>query len=208
MSIFKQILKKKPPKIIVKQEIDYDKLAHAIVKAQKIVEADESEKNKEQEKQELKRWHKSIGIKDYNDDNSNFFVKKLHKIRNGFSVLFHIIFFKKKYAVSDIVTFSLLQLGASGVFSVCSLLFLLLSIYFVLMSFMIIQESKPVFNFQPIYLLWAFSIFLFSRLFKIASIEVEKLNDKNYVIAIFSSMTCFFAMVFSLIALFRGGDFA
>ncbi len=204
MWLFEKIFNNKPQTIIVKQEIDYDKLTEAIIKAQKAIKDDENEKIKEQEKQERENWRKAIGYKEYNDDKAKFYLKALHRIRNFFSVLFHFIFFSEKKATSDTVTFGLIQMTTSGIFQLCSMLLVLISFLFVLMSFGIVQEMKFIFKFQPIYLGYALPTFMFSKFFKIASFEVAKLKDKNYLIAIFSATTCFFAMVFALIALFKG----
>lgn len=204
MSLFEKLFKNKPQTIIVKQEIDYDKLADAIVKAQKIIKDDENEEIKEQEKQKRENWQKAIGYKKYDDDKAKFYVKAGHRVRNFFSVLFHFIFFSEKKATTDTVTFGLLQMTTSGIFKLCSTILILLTLLFILKSFAMIQENEFIFKFQPIYLGYALPTFMFSKFFKIASFEIVNLKDRNYVIAIFSATTCFFAMVFALIALFKG----
>lgn len=203
MCFWKKFFNKKPQKIIVKQEIDYDKLADAIVKAQKIIKDDENEEIKEQEKQKRENWQKAIGYKKYDDDKAKFYVKAGHRVRNFFSVLFHFIFFSEKKATTDTVTFGLLQMATSGIFKLCSGILVFLSLIFVLMSFAMMKEKELIFKFQPEYLGYAVPTFLFSKFFKISSFEVANLKDRNYVIAIFSATTCFFAMVFALIALFK-----
>lgn len=204
MSLLKKIFKNEPQTIIVKQEIDYDKLANAIVKAKKIIEADENKKIEEQEKQTRENWQKAIGYKKYNDDKAKFYTKAGHRIRNFFSVLFHLIFFSGKKATSDTVTFGLLQMATLGIFQLCNMILVFLTLLLIFVSFIMVKEKEFIFKFQPIYLLYALPTFLFSKYFKIACFEIANLKDRNYVIAIFSATTCFFAMVFALIALFKG----
>ena len=97
-------LKKETQPIVVKQEIDYDKLAMAIVKAQKMIEADENKRLEEQQQQELTDWYKAIGYDEYDEDHP---PKLRQKIKNFFSVMYHFLFFKRNAVVSDTVTFAL-----------------------------------------------------------------------------------------------------
>lgn len=205
MGVLANFFKKKQQTIIVNQEIDYDKLATAIVKAQKIIDDKQNIALEEQKEHELENWHKAIGYKDYNDDNAKFHIIKIaHGIRNFFSVLFHFIFFKRKNATSDTVTFGLLQMATSGIFAICHFSLSMLALFLVLYSLITIDETKLIFEFKLPFLIYGFLSFLFSRFFKIASFEMDNIKDKNYMITIFSATTCFFAMVFALIALFKG----
>lgn len=204
MGIFGNLFKKKQQAIIVNQEIDYEKLATAIVKAQKMIDNNQNLEHGKQKKRELENWHKTIGYKDYDDDNTNCFFKIVHQTRNFFSVLFHFIFFKRKNATSDTVTFGLLQMATSAIFAICHFSLSLLSLLLLAYSILTVEESRLIFEFKLPFLIYSFILFLFSRFFKIASFEMENLKDRNYMIAIFSAMTCFFSMLFALIALFKG----
>ncbi len=51
------------------------------------------------------------------------------------------------------------------------------------------------------YILLAVIAFLFSRLFRMASIEIDKLDDHNYLFGLFASITSFISIVIAVVAI-------
>lgn len=54
------------------------------------------------------------------------------------------------------------------------------------------------------YILMALSMFMISRLFKIARIESEKMEDKNNLYGLFASITSIISIVIAIIAIVKG----
>lgn len=189
--------------IINNTEIDYDKLAEAIVSANNKLKEQEEYDKKKNSYANQKELNKIIGIKEY-PITKNIFKHKLHEIRNNFSVLFHIIFFKEKNAKYDVVTFGLLQFATVSIFSICKYFLYLFTLVLLIMTFIVVSNEELIFNFQPVYFLYASLIFLFSRIFRVAEFEIKHITDRNYLIGILSATTCFFAMLVAIIALFTG----
>ena len=48
---------------------------------------------------------------------------------------------------------------------------------------------------------YAFFTFVFARLLRIAQYEIERIEDKNYVLSIFSGLVSFIALIVAIIAL-------
>ena len=67
-------------------EIDYDKLAEAIVKARQI----ETKNEQDKKEAELKEWRESIGIKDY--DEKKGLIKRVLLFLNHFWVFIKLLF--------------------------------------------------------------------------------------------------------------------
>lgn len=189
--------------IINNAEIDYDKLAEAIVRANIILkEQEKADENNTIDAKE-KEWHKIIGVKDY-PDSEKFFKRKIHEIRNNISLLLHIVFFKEKNAKYDVATFGLLQMATICVFSLCKLILYVLTLLFLVATFFTLSNKEWIFYFNPVYLLYAFLTFFFSRIFRVASFEIKNITDRNYLIGILSATTCFFAMIIAILALVKG----
>ncbi len=184
-------------------ELDYDKLAEAIVRANKRIKEQDELVVKENDDISRKEWQKIIGYKEYAKSESRL-KRKVHKFRNGFSILWHMITFKEKNAKYDVATFGLLQLATVIVFNICKWLLYLLSLLILIMSFFTLQDKVFVFNFRPFLLFYFIPTFLFSRLFRMAAFEINHITDRNYLISILSATTCFFAMIVAIIALFKG----
>lgn len=71
-------------------EIDYEKLALAIVRAKKI----EQELEEKQKAEERAEWQKSIGYNPHDDKRG--IKKKVFVLGNGIKVFFNLMFFSKK----------------------------------------------------------------------------------------------------------------
>lgn len=185
-------IKSKPKKV----EIDYDKLAEAIEKAHnRIKEQDRIEQCDEQKQLEA-QWHKAIHYKEY-PETRNVILRKIREIRNIIAVLFSVIFFRRKFAKDDIVTFGLMRMAISSLFGIIKWLLYVVALCMLLGSFYSFEEYKWII--QPIYILYSFIILVFARLFRVAAYEVENMNDRQNLIGILSALSAFLALIISLV---------
>lgn len=186
--------KLKPKKI----EIDYDKLADAIVNAHnRIKEQEQIEQCEEQEKQEA-RWHTVIHYKNY-PETRNIFLRGIREVRNAVAVLFSVVFFRKKYAKDDIVSFGLMRMAivsTLGLIKVTLYLAALLLFRCVFYSF-----DDKTWIARSIYLLYSFVTFVFARMFRVAAFEADNPNDKQSIIGILSALSAFLALIVAIISL-------
>lgn len=175
-------------------EIDYDKLAKAIVSAQNQVDEDKAKEQDKQKEERLKEWHKIVHYKECSE-NSGKIKMFLYNIRNVVCAFYVLITFKRENAKNDSITFSLFQSVTSILFSAIEWLFYMITVSIVLV---IIKNNKPV------WLIYGLVSFIFARIFRAASFEIDNMKDRQYLIAIFSSITSFLALIITIIALFKG----
>lgn len=171
-------------------DIDYDKLAKAIVIAQNQVDEDKAKEQERQKEERLKEWHKIVHYKEC-PKNSGKKKTILCGIRNfvwGFYVL---MTFKRKNAKNISITFNLLQLVTSIMFSIIKWF-----LYFI--TFLSVGK---VIQGQLVWMICVLESIIFARFFRVASFEIDNMSDRQYIIAIFSATTSFLALVIAVIAL-------
>lgn len=163
-------------------------IACAIVEAEKI-KAQEEKARRDADRQE---WHKVIGCKDYDN--------KLLDALNQVKVFFKLLFLPKKHIKGNTASTVLLKSFISLFFEAMEWLFLLLAVAFII--FIPIMKTLNHSLLLPCaYFIPLFTIsFMFSRIFRMANIENDKIDDRNYLFLLFTSITSFVSMVFTVIA--------
>ena len=177
-------------------EIDYDKLADAIVKAQQkadtqtiknaIIEANSEIKDKELTEQNTttEKWHKVIG---YNENNS--------ELKNNFCTFIKLITIKKDEVVSNFANNALLKSAICVLYFLLEYLIYALCILFIVMSFF----THSLFLFSIPIDIFAFII---ARIIRLARFEVVSIQDKNYLFSLFSVLMSIIALVVAIITVF------
>jgi cation transport ATPase len=181
-------------------EIDYDKLADAIVKAQnkaKEIELEEQEKLR-QEKQ--KEWQNNLKQKEITEKTK---CKFLIKIRNFFFGLWQLLFLKRDGIRADKATIALTKLSLSGLFGFLKWALYLFTFIWIIYAFISVANTNIVFDFKLEFILYSLFAFLLARIIRIAMFEMENMTDREYLFAILSASTSFFALILALIALFN-----
>lgn len=158
---------------IVVQEFDYDKLAEAIVKAQKKVELVPQEDDGEETFIEQAVVGK---IK-----KGNLFPESLSRLMQVFFYILAITVALSSIAMIALITIGIVNTGWSNAEDIFFNLYL---IAFSILSGFLVTVAVIIF--------W-----------RIAG-EFGKEKDKNYIVAAFSSMVSFVALIVALIALFKG----
>lgn len=168
--------------IIVKNNFDYDKLAKAINAASKSEIEDADCQQQEQEKLTF----------------------------SGFFKLIYYIIFNKKQS-NGTMTSGLLSGLIALAFNGLAILGLIIFICGIVAVINIVKSCvwKPEFvanNLSTISLMVAFIVIvgMFSLIFRAAANEMAKEKDRNYVVAVFSGIVSFAALVVALVALLKG----
>lgn len=160
-------------------------IANAIVEADEIKEAN----RRKRQESELKEWHAAIGYKEFEDKNAIFRILKT--VWNRFCSIVRICFISKDKIKGDRFSFGLIKLFLEITFSGAKWLLTILAIcaavllfvHYVVPSVMDTSALKPV-SVLEIGLL----SFLLSRVCRLASIEVEKTEDRNYLFNLFAAV--------------------
>ena len=165
----------------INADIDYDKLAKAIVNAQNQVDEDKAKEQDRQREERLKEWHKIVRYKECSENSGKIKVF-LYNIRNAFCGFYSLITFKRGNAKNDHTTFSLLQFATSSLFDIIQLLLYIITVFIVVA---VIQNNKPI------WLIYGLGSFTFARMFRVASFEIDNIKDRQYLIAIFLQLLLF-----------------
>lgn len=188
----------------VRTDIDYDKLAEAIVKAHKEIKTSEEKEAKKQEKEERKEWYRIIGYKEI-DENWTWRRKKWQSFKNDCATLKSVFTFKAENAKTPRLAFELMRLGTGMIYGICEWTLYLLGMFFIVFPFI----SKDVFFLDYGNIGLGFLSIFFGKIIRIAKLEVENVKDKEMLNMIFSANMTFVGVILAVIAivisLFQGG---
>lgn len=179
-------------------DIDYDKLAEAIVKANDIIKKAEKEKIENEYKKNRDEWDKILGIVEF--PNKKYFfiwkyiVKFWYNLKNFWHILKTIICFKEDYVKYTNVTYRLFQLVS------CFLLWIYKWIFYCFSFSYFFSFLKNFDNLN--FLLLFFVFFIIGKVCRISGLEVKSLNDKKRIIDISTVLFTFTAMLFTVIGVF------
>jgi len=194
--------KTKEPNIInnIAVEIDTDKLAESIARAELSATQKTREEELKQEESIKEAYKAKLGQKDV-PEGSGCIIKSWYSVRNAVCCFWKLLWLKEAdtdsvYAASTLAQMALILIySVSGLFSYVIALGALLSTFY--------DMSESIFRFAPQNIPWMIVSFFFARLFRLAKFEVYHLKDKQYAIALLSGTTSFLAMIIALIALFK-----
>lgn len=183
------------PENMSKEEIQHI-IACAILEAEEI----RTQKKEEQRKVALSEWHGIIGYKVYKNKFRQFF--------NELKVFIKILFLPKKYIEGDMASVALLKLFISSFYGIIMLCSLLLAValfcYMPIQYYMGVTSQFQWLQYITYYVPFAFVAFVFSRLFRMACIEIDKLDDRNYLFGLFASITSLVSIIIAIIAIIKG----
>lgn len=185
-----------------KIEIDYDKLAMAIVKAHQISAENDKTNSLKQEQKSKQEWNDIIGYKEY-PENENCFLKRVHSIKNDLTIFVKTIFFKKENAKADYITFSLLKMVLSGLIGIIKWIFYVFAVILLLSTFFKIENKCIFLTLKIEYLSFAFGFFIIACILRIAVFEVENMKDRTLLMSILSVLISIVAAILALVALFK-----
>lgn len=180
-------------------------LQHIIAKA--LVESEEIKRQREeqQREEELKNWHTIIGYKDYSA--SKWYIRWFLQFINSIWMFFKLFFIPKRKIVGDHAISSILKVLLASFFSIVQWM---MNLFVVLcIALMIRQIIFPSMRFSWYINIFFITIIVFiliiSRIFRMASIEVEKMEDRGYLVGILASIASIISITIAVIAVVRGG---
>ena len=181
------------------ENMNAEEMQHIIACA--IVEAEEikAQKEEEQRKATLAEWHDTIGYKEHEN--------KFKRFCNEAHVFIKVLFLPKKDIKGNTASSVLLILFIEFFFGLMKWISLLLAIL-LLVCFPILYFMGNISQFP--WQLYSYCVplallaFIFSRLFRMAGIEIDNLNDRNYLFGLFASITSLVSIIIAVIAIVEG----
>lgn len=175
------------------KNIDEKVLAREIIKAHEEYEHYRQTEKEKEEKKRQEEWLKTLNQKEY-PSNEKWIWRKCHQIRNDFFLYKNLLFIKAKDVKDMRATFGLMRLAVIGIFALCKWVLYLCAAS---MIYGICNNSIEI----ALGCMIAIVLWVFARIFRIASFEIEKIEDGNLIIAIFSGVLSFVAVVIAIVAI-------
>ena len=208
----KERKKKNPPQsatpinVALPSGMSAEEIQHIIAKA--LVEAEElkEQKKTEQREKEHAEWRKDIGYKDYSDKTP--FKKAILTFFNRLFCFFKVMFIPAKKVKGDMASFGLLQMSVSACFSIANFIsfFASIPLFFGGIALFFIPSEVPIPWMTSVWCIFiGLGCFMFSRMFRIASIEIQKIEDRNYLFGIFASLASIVSIIIAIVSIAKGG---
>ena len=175
-------------------------IANAIIEAQKTKE-DAKQKQKEANIRELQE---EIGLKEYNDKNRLLRIMKI--AINRIKCFFKICFLSRKNIKGDRVTFGILSMLLTLIFTLVSLVLYAVAILFFVCGIiaLIRGQGAPLWGIEwYTFIPFSFAVFMFASIFRISSIEIEKVEDRDYIQSLLNIVLAIIAAVFAYLSLIK-----
>lgn len=194
-----------PEKIVA--EIDYEKLANAIVEANKKIEEKKKEKEREEYEQQKANWQMALLGEKFNKD----------KEPTNWQIFKGLLFFKKEnancnnviYVLFKVVDCSLLLLYeyvlyALGLFSLAYFLpykiIAKFSKYFLPFSLILNLPIKSIYIMTASVVLIVFSVII-ARIIRVARLQISNSENRQLVAETFNSLITFTALIVAIITM-------
>jgi hypothetical protein len=197
----KSEVKQAPPITLSGEDLQH-LIAHAIIEADEIKE----EALYKQQDAELLEWRAATGYKEFSD--KSIFLRSVKTFFNRFWCFIKLCFVPSKAIKGDRASFALMKLFLRIFFDFAKWILGLSSLMFILYGIVLFfaPETMPVLWISNIGLIiLGITVFFLSRMFRMASIEIEKIEDRNYLFGLFASVASIVSIVIAIIAVVKGG---
>lgn len=171
-------------------ELDYSKLAQAVLDAEQMRQQAEERLAEEKRQDILKQRVEALGEKDFSYI-KNWFVRNLRTALNKLAVFFRLLFVPKKIAKNISAVDSLFRAATSGLF------FIIRIVLYVITAALLYLLVKKL---NLVYFLYGIAAFVSAQIFRIAQIEVDYMKDREYLMAIFASIIAIVSLVVTIIS--------
>lgn len=177
-------------------------IAMAIVEAEEIKE----QRNQAKAEEETKQWRADIGYKEYNDKSKLW--RGIKTFFNRLKCILKLFVIPENKIRGDRASYSLIQLVLKLFFELSKLMFglaAIVSVCFGVVGLCITPVISPAWIGGIYLVLIAVPFLMLSLMFRMASIEVEKIEDRNYLFGLFASVTSIVSIIIAIVAVVKGG---
>ena len=189
-----------PINLILPDNMPQEDMQNLIVNSLLAYDEAKKEREKVYEEQELIERRQAVGYKDFS--NRRFVPRLFFTFINKVWVLLKILFMSKQKIKGDYSTIGLMKFAVSILFSAAKwILWGIAFILFLSYPFSLILPKAPdiALSIYPAYISFGVLALLFAQLFRVASIEIEKMKDHNYVVDIFAAVAAVVAIIISFV---------
>lgn len=179
-----------------KVEIDYDKLAQAIVKAKQIEEENAAKKKAA----DLEEWKRSLGVNNHEDKRG--IKKKIFVFFNNIKVFLNLIFFSKKKKVRVSMTGAVMQGITAMFFHMIKIMLWILSLAFISVCIYHGNMAFGPLNYAY-YIGFAIIAFMLASIFRLMAIETIQITDRERVLGIFTAVMSVIPMIEIIVSFFK-----
>lgn len=181
-------------------EIDYDKLAEAMIAAQEKADEQKRQQAFEKHQEQQAAWEKALLCSRYTG--KNWFIKILRALIFPVRLAVGVIFFRKKNATSNRGTYALLRICNDCILGLYATIFYGAAI---ICGVALIDHFCPLFEITPppaplISGSVGFICLIVASVIRITKLEAQHSQDKNTITALFNALVTFTAMIFGIIA--------
>lgn len=192
------------PSVIFPAEMSQEEMQHIIANA--IIEAQKTKEDAKQKQKEanIRELQETIGLKEYIDKNRLLRIIKI--AINRIKCFFKICFLSRKNIKGDRVTFGILSMLLTLIFALVSLvLYVVTFIFFVCGIIALIRgQGAPLWGIEwYTFIPFSFAAFIFASIFRISSIEIEKVEDRDYIQSLLNIVLAIIAAVFAYLSLIK-----
>lgn len=171
-------------------ELDYSKLAQAVLDAEQMRQQAEEKLAEEKRQEILKQRVEALGEKDFSYI-KNWFVRNLRTALNRLAVFIRLLFVPKEIAKNISAVDSLFRAATSGLFFIIRLVLYVIT---AVLLYLLVTELNLV------YFLYGIAAFVSAQIFRIAQIEVDYMKDREYLMAIFASIIAIVSLAVTIIS--------
>lgn len=171
-------------------ELDYSKLAQAVLDAEQMRQQAEEKLAEEKRQEILKQRVEALGEKDFSYI-KNWFVRNLRTALNKLAVFIRLLFVPKEIAKNISAVDSLFRAATSGLFFIIRLVLYVIT---AVLLYLLVTELNLV------YFLYGIAAFVSAQIFRIAQIEVDYMKDREYLMAIFASIIAIVSLAVTIIS--------
>lgn len=169
-------VKEKEQKSIFSEQLLKEDIIEAIIEANEIMNSNKEKREEEEKQKRISEWEKTLGVKDYSYEKNSL---KKDQVREGqISILL--------ISTILIFLFRILECG-------CYIVGL---IYFVAL-FSVKHSSLKVLTCIVI----SISVIGIARFFRLAALEVDKIENKEFLISIFTTWIAILTIVVSIVSI-------
>lgn len=179
------------------QGFSAEEWSHIIAKAIEAAEQNRQAEANKRQTEEQKSWQQALGIEDYSGVQRP--RGKILEFFNILRVFLKLSFLPRKKIKGDRVTFSLLQMLCAMTVGIAGGILLLIALALIVMPPIMLMGETITWWQAICSVVWGILIFFISRLFRIASIELENIEDRSYLLSICACIVSFVSLVVAFV---------
>ena len=183
--------------VVIKPDIDYDQLANAIAKAINSSKNKEKSEESRDEEEQKRKWRSDLGHSTVEKaKNAKWIFKPFLYVWSVIVTIFRIVTFSRKNATTTKGNIAFIRLSTAAMFSFIRLILWIGMICFIGMP--IYEKNYEHLKYSIPY---AFLLFFFERIIRIAKLEIDNTDDKDTINMAFNTLVSLISLILAVVAI-------